>query len=668
MKKIKVALVGNPNCGKTTIFNHLTGFRQKVGNYPGVTIEQKNGIKKTFDAEYEIIDLPGIYSINSFQEDERVAKNYILDEKPDVIINILDASNLKKSLFLTTELLELNIPVILALNMVDISKKKEISINLEFLKKILEVEAVEIVATKKEGLQELLKKTLFCFDKKIKNGINIKYSQDIESEILKVEKEILEFSDIKDKRFFAYKLIEGDIDILKKIKNQKAIEEAKISKNNIEKKYKDHFEIISSNQRHKFIDSIINKLISYPRVEKKSFNEKVDDILTHKYFGFLIFFLIMFLIFEFTFIAGSYPSRLISSFVEFTSNNISIFWPKNYLPIFRSLCLDGVLAGVGSVIAFLPNILFLFFSISILEETGYMARAAFILDKFMHKIGLHGKSFIPLLIGFGCSVPAILSTRIMENKKDRLITIMVLPLIACSAKLVVFTLIIPAFFTKFYQPFVLLFLYFFGIFLAILMIKIFKITLFKGKNFSFVMELPELKMPSFYSSLLLMWDKAKEYIQKAGTLILGFSIVLWFLGSFPKTENEIVLKNTYMGKIGNFFEPIFKPLGFDWKIDTSLISSFAAKEVFVAQLGVIYSIEGSSSEILQDQLKNDYTFLQAISILIFILISSPCITTIAVTKKELKSYKWAFFQFGYLTLLAYVVSLIFYQGGRLFYG
>ena len=377
----------------------------------------------------------------------------------------------------------------------------------------------------------------------------------------------------------------------------------------------------------------------------------------------------MYSIFQFTFFIGSYPTNWIGTGIKYLTTSLSNIWPETTYSLIRSLVIDGIIAGVGSVIAFLPNIMILFFWISILEESGYMARAAFILDKLMHKIGLHGKSCIPMLIGFGCSVPAIMSTRFMESKKDRLITILVLPLVACSAKMVVFTLIIPAFFPKALQPVVLFSLYIFGIALAIVVIKIFKITFFKQKSFSFVMELPEYRLPSFYSTFLLMWDKSKEYIKKAGTLILGFSILLWFLAAFPKNETSNDLSNSYMGKIGHVVEPIFKPLGFDWKINTSIISSFAAKEVFVAQLGVIYAIKDLGDvKGLQKALKQDYSMLQAICIMIFILISTPCIATIAITKKEMKSYKWALFQFLYLSFLAYFITLIVFQVGSFILG
>ncbi|MBN2480013.1 MAG: ferrous iron transport protein B [Parachlamydiales bacterium] len=665
---IKIALIGNPNCGKTTLFNAITGFRQKIGNYPGVTVEKKCGIKKIGDITLEIIDLPGIYSLGAHSDDERVAKNYILEEKPDIVINIIDASNLEKSLFLTTELMELDRPILLAMNMTDIVKRNDIEIDYEFLKSILEVEIVEIIANKKIGLDLLLEKAINLSKKEKSRGINVKFSSDVESAILEIEKKISDSHSLKEKRLLALKFLENDKDFFLKYGTHSLKKIVEIQKEKIEKKYLDHFDMIIQRQRHEFLREILKKTIFRKEQFEKTFSDKIDSIVTNKYLGLPLFLLIMFLIFEFTFSLGAYPTILLEKIFKGLSSFLMNIWPKNSFLLIRSLLIDGVIAGVGSVLSFLPNIMILFFSISILEDSGYMARAAFILDRIMHKLDLHGKSFIPMLIGFGCSVPAIMATRFLENKKDRLITILAIPLIACSAKLVVFTLIIPAFFEKAYQPIVLFSLYLIGIILAIISIKLFKLTLFKKESFSFVMELPEYKLPSFFALFMHMWDRSKEYIKKAGTLILGFSIVLWFLSTFPMHNDKKDISKSYVAKIGNFIEPVFKPLGFDWKINTSLISSFAAKEVFVSQLSVIYATKDSDRGYFQKELRKDYSKLQAYAIMLFILISTPCMATIAITKKELNSFKWALFQLFYLTALAYAVTLIFYQLGKLFTG
>ncbi|NGX28837.1 MAG: Ferrous iron transport protein B [Candidatus Anoxychlamydiales bacterium] len=668
MKKLLVALIGNPNAGKTTIFNHLTGFRQKVANYPGVTVEKKIGTKKFNDTTIEIVDLPGIYSLSTHSEDEQITKNFILDEKPDIIINIVDASNLDKSLLLTTELMETGRPILLALNMIDRATKNNQTIDVKFLEKLLEVETVPVVAIKKKGLDELIKKAYQISKRKtLSFGVNVKFDQPIENEIKKIENLYLDPIEINEKRLIALKLLQEDEHFLKKIRSKDLLKQVHLSREILQSYFKDHLEIIFSKKRYEFIDSILEKALVKKNHYQKTRSDKIDEVLTHKFFGLPIFLLIMYLIFQFTFSIGAYPMGWIESGFSALTTIISNLWPASSFTLFRSLIIDGVIAGVGSVVIFMPNILILFFCISILEDSGYMARAALILDRFMHKIGLHGKSFIPMLIGFGCSVPAIMATRFMESKKDRYITILTVPLIACSAKLVVFTLLIPVFFPKPYQSIVLFALYLIGIVLAIIVIKIFKLTLFKGKPFSFVMELPSYKMPSFFTTIIHMWGHSKEYIKKAATLILGFSIIIWAFSSFPLKEKDI--SKTYMGKIGKSIEPIFKPLGFDWKIDTALISSIAAKEVFITQVGVVYAIKGSKDTlVLQDNLKKDYSPLQAFCIMLFVLISTPCIATIAITKKETGSYKWAFFQFFYLSALAYIVTLIVYQVGSIFVG
>ncbi|NGX34958.1 MAG: Ferrous iron transport protein B [Candidatus Anoxychlamydiales bacterium] len=665
MKNIKIALIGNPNTGKTTIFNHLTGFRQKTANYPGVTVEKKSGIKKLDDVSLEIIDLPGIYSMSSHSEDEKIAKKFILDEAPDVIINIVDASNLEKSLFLTTQLLELGRPVLLALNMIDIAERRDLKVDTKFLENILEIEVTTLVANKKKGIDSLIEKAILISQNKKSLGVNIKFDSFLEKEIKNVEKLFIDKIDISSKRLIAIKLLEQDKHIQKNIDSSLDLKKVTQIKKILEKRYNEDLEIVFSNQRHYFIRSILTKIYQRKDKFKKNRSDRIDEILTHKIFGFPIFLLFMYLTFQFTFTLGSYPTLWIGNIFKFITSSLSSLWPQEILPLFRSLIIDGVIAGISSVVVFMPNIIMLFFCISILEDSGYMTRAAFILDRLMYKIGLHGKSFIPMLIGFGCSVPAIMATRFMESKKDRLITILAIPLIACSAKLTVFTLLIPAFFPKAYQPIVLFSLYFIGLALAILVIKIFKLTLFKGKPFAFVMELPSYKAPSIFTIFIHIWDKTKEYLKKAGTVILGFSIIFWALSTFPIKSKDI--SKSYMGKIGKATAPIFKPLGFDWKVNTALLGSFAAKEVFISQIGVIYAVKDTGdTKSLQHSLKNDYSTLQGFSIMLFILISTPCIATIAITRKETGSHKWAFFQLGYLTILAYIVSLLAFQIGSIF--
>ncbi|MFA6119013.1 MAG: ferrous iron transport protein B [Parachlamydiales bacterium] len=666
MKKFKIALIGNPNCGKTTVFNLLTGNRSKTGNYAGVTVETKKGYKSIDDARLEIVDLPGVYSLNAISEDEKVARDYILDEKIDIIVNIIDASNLEKSLFLTMQLMELGIPIVLALNMIDIADKRNLKIDIEFLKNILEVELVCIVASKRKGMDDLLKKVLDITKEKIRSyGINIKFENDIEEEIKNIQTLFSDEFNLKEKRLVAIKLLEEDVFLQKKLNSCSILHKIKLSKDKLEKKYEEPIELVLSKKRHQFIKKILSKAIIKEHKYQKTTSDKIDEVLINKFFGFPIFLIIMYLIFQMTFYLGSYPMNWIEQGFSIFSSFVSSIWPKDNYLILKSLVIDGIITGVGSVVVFMPNIMFLFLGISVLEDSGYMARAAFLLDRLMHKIGLHGKSFIPMMIGFGCTVPAIMATRCIESKKDRIITILSLPLIACSAKLVVFTLLIPAFFERAYQPIVLFSLYLIGIILAIASIKIFKIAFFKKESFSFLMELPTYQMPSFNKSMLHMWDRSKEYLKKAGTLILGFSILLWVLSYFPNKDD---ISKTYIGKIGKTIEPVFKPLGFDWKINASLLGSLASKEVFVSQLGIIYAIkDNKETHVIQRRLQEDYTPIGAFSIMLFILISTPCLATIAITKKETKSYKWALFQIVYLTILAYGVSFFVYRVGLFFF-
>ncbi len=662
-KNFKIALVGNPNSGKTTLFNHLTGFRQKIGNYPGVTVEKKEGIKKTAGFILKIVDLPGVYSLSAQSEEEKIARDFILNEKPDVIINIVDSSRLEKSLYLTTELKELNIPVVLALNMIDILEKQNTILDLPFLEKKLQLKAKPLVAHKKIGIKSLLKEVISHTAEHTGNDFKILYSPDIENAIGKLE-HLLDKNISKDKkRFFALKALENEEDLIQILKNENLKIQSKQYRSCLEKKYRDHLSIIFAKKRHIFIKDNIGKNL-FIKDTTNNFSDKLDKVLTHKIFGLPIFFAVMYLIFQMTFSLSAYPTQLISNFFSFIKLFISTIWPVESYNLFRSLVIDGIISGVGSVLVFLPNIMLLFLSISILEESGYMARIAFILDKAMHRIGLHGKSFIPMLLGFGCSVPAIFATRTLDSKKERLAIIFSLPLISCSAKLVVYTLIIPAFFPTYLQPVILFVLYVFGIVLSIGLIKILKLSIFKEKAVSFFMEYPTYKMPNFKTLFFHMWDRSKEYVKKAGSLILAFSVVIWFLSAFPKNNTEKQdFANTYIAKVGKTIEPVFKPIGFDWKINSSLISSFAAKEVFIAQLGIIYSVNHDSNKSLQEEIKKDYNYLQAISIMLFILISTPCIATFAATRKETNSYMFAVMQYIGLTVLAYLVSLIFYQIG-----
>jgi ferrous iron transport protein B len=749
-EEIKVALIGNPNCGKTTIFNKLTKSRHKVGNYPGVTVEKKEGYSHFEGIKISVIDLPGVYSLTSHVKEEVVARDYILREKPDIVVNIVDASHLDRSLYLTTELMELEVPIVLVCNKIDIAKKHKISIDIEKLSTYLEIEAVETIGKKGIGIKEIFKKIVLIKKKKeFSKGIYLKFSKDVEGYLKEMESFLKED---KNKRFYSIKLLEED-PFITKLFPKNILEKAKKIMEKFSKKEKISLEEKISFERHEFLEKLFLEVVESKEHLKNTVSDKIDKILTNKFLGIPIFFILMFLVFQFTFTVGAYPTNFLSSLFSKITLLVSSFWKSDTL--IHSLIVDGIIGGVGSVLVFLPNILLLFIAISLLEESGYMARAAFVMDRVMHKVGLHGKSFLPMLIGFGCTVPAVMSTRILENKRDRLSVILVLPLICCSAKLAVFTLIIPAFFSPLKSAILLFSLYFTGIFFAVLILKVLRKGIFKGDNMQFIMEMPTYQMPSFKGICSHTFERAFIFLKKAGTIILGFSILLWFLSVFPKSkvieenfeenfskyrgemvekigkmdnertskmvrerfykeserkkfirnynidllkyeeiqrevkpkkrkeiitlQNEFnsktdILKNekrksalyhSYIGRFGKAIEPLFKPLGFDWRIDIALFGALSAKEIFISQLGVIFAVgeESFNGVALQKKLRESYSPLTGLCVLLFILISAPCLATIVMTKRETNSWGLAIFQLIGLTLFAYFIAFLVHQIG-----
>ena len=734
-KNIKVVLCGNPNCGKTTIFNKLTKSLYKVANYPGVTVDIKEGISEIDGNKIEVIDLPGIYSLSAHSKEEIIARDYILKEKPDLIINIIDSSNLKRSLYLTTELMELEVPIILVCNKKDLASYHGIEIDFEKLSSLLEVKIVETIASKSIGIEDILKIALDVVkNKNDSKGIFIHFSKEIDSCLSEIQNHL---ENEPRARLRSIKLLEDD----KEYKIDDEILNKVVSEQKNKIKDKKSIEEIISLDRHLFLQKLVLSVLKKQYEHKETLSDKLDHFFTHKYFGLPIFLAIIFLIFQFTFFIGSYPTIFLEKFFDKISYFILNIWTAPSL--LRSLVVDGIINGVGSVLVFVPNILLLFIAITILEESGYMARAALVMDRIMHKIGLHGRSFLPMIIGFGCTVPAIESTRILENKRDRLTTILVLPLISCSAKLAVFTLLIPAFFSAKNSALILFGLYLIGIVLAIVVIKLFRKTLLKGENIPFIMEMPSYQIPSFKNMFISTWEKAGVYVKKAGSFIMLFSIVFWFLSIYPKDEKaektfltsfknlqektqrdlekiapkEVLedffiksekqkniknykldlvknksnilekkikeiensfnhsaaflkeekakdqLEYSLVGSVGKALIPVFSPLGFDWRINTALLGAISAKEVFISQLSIIFATGDDYSNIgvLQNKIKSSYSKLQGFCILLFLLISAPCIATIAMTRKETASFKWAFFQIGYLTILAYVITLFIYQ-------
>jgi ferrous iron transport protein B len=675
---ITIAIAGNPNSGKTTLFNAITGSRQHVGNYPGVTVEKKEGKCKYEGREIKVIDLPGIYSLSPYSIEEIVTRNFIIEEKPDVIVDVIDASNLERNLYLALQFIELETPLLLVFNMMDFATSQGYHINIKLIEKLLDTPVVTAIASKGEGIENVIKAALLLAKnrKKAREGM-VKYGKEIDRHIDKLSNLLSCYNILEGKyssRWLSVKLLEQDTEIIEKIKKNKSSEEimTKISeyREDIKKFFNEDPEIIIAERRYGFINGLYKETVTRTREDKISTSEKIDSILTHRLAGIPVFLLFMWIVFQLTFTLGNPPMKLIEFFIDSFGNFIVVHMKEGIL---RSLIVDGIIGGVGGVVIFLPNILLLFLAIAILEDTGYMARVAFIVDKLMHSIGLHGKSFIPMLIGFGCSVPAIMATRTLESRRDRLTTILIIPLMSCGARLPVYTLLTGAFFSPSMAGNILFSIYITGFILAVIMAKIFRKFLFPGESSPFVMELPPYRLPTLNSVIIHMWEHACLYLQKAGTILLAISILMWFLTNFPQKNSSITqsekISSSYAGQIGMSMEPFIKPLGFDWKIGIALFSGFAAKEVIVSTLGTIYNLEETDNNTvsLRELLKNDKNFspLIAYTLMMFILIYVPCMATIIVIWKETNSLYWPLFVVFYTLTLAWIIAFVTYQGGKL---
>ncbi len=726
-KQINIALIGNPNCGKTTLFNHASKSHEKVGNYSGVTVDAKKAKFKHKGYTFHLIDLPGTYSLTYYSPEELFVRNYLFDEVPDLVINVVDSSNLERNLFLTTQLIDLDIRVVMALNMYDELTSKGDKFNFDALGKMIGIPVVPTVSSKGQGLIELFDKAIDVFEDRDPDirHVHINYGQDLEEAIKRIQQKIKieenkKITNIIAPRFLAIKLLEGDreekIRIRSCVNHEEIFGEVEEQLARIEDHYNERPETVITNQRYGFVDGALKETFEQSPKDIRSLSRYVDKFLTNRYLSYPIFIFFMWVMFQATFSLGQYPMDGIEYLVEQLGQGIKALIPEG---IVQDFLVQGIIDGVGGVIVFLPNILILFFFISIMEDTGYMARVAFIVDKLMHKIGLHGRSFIPMLMGFGCNVPAIMATRTIGSKSDRLITMLINPFMSCSARLPVYVLIIGATFPD-YPGLVLFSIYAIGIVLAILIAIIFKKTLFKAKEMPFVMELPPYRVPTTKAILRHTWYKGSQYLKKMGGVILIASMVIWALGYFPRSSNEVQAldqkmqslrkeqsvdslgqantayqerihamemernsrqqENSIIGRIGKFVEPVIHPLGFDWRMGVSLISGIAAKEVVVSTFGVLYQ-EEDDEQIetgLTNKLKNQqyeygprkgqkvFTPLASYSFLLFILIYFPCIAVIAAIRKESGGWKWAIFMAVYTTLLAWTVSFLVYQIGSLF--
>ncbi len=725
-KIINVALVGNPNCGKTTIFNFASKSKEHVGNYSGVTVQSKKSKFKKNDYIFNITDLPGTYSLTAYSPEELYVRKYIFDEVPDIIINIVSASNLERNLYLTTQLIDMDVKVIIALNMFDELKKKGDKLNYKELGKMIGIPIIPTVASKGKGIENLFDKAIEVYEDKDLDvrHIHINYGRFLEKSIKKIQKKIkiknnYFLTDKISSRFLAIKSLEKDEevkDILQDLKNYKSIKNITNKEINcLEKEFSEDTETLITDAKFGFISGALGENLVEGRKKKYKKTKIIDAFVTHKLFGIPIFIFFLWLMFYSTFELGSYAMNGIQNLVDFVADLFGTYMENGVL---KDLIIDGIIGGVGGVIVFLPNILILFFFISLMEDTGYMSRAAFIMDKLMHKIGLHGKSFIPLIMGFGCNVPAIMATRTLENKNDRFLTILINPFISCSARLPVYILFISAFFPK-NQTIMLFGIYLIGIFFSVISAIFLKKIFFQKDEAPFVMELPPYRIPTLKNTISNMWGKGQEYLKKMGGVILVASIIIWFLNYYPKNveysknydieikkiesfhekNNSKITKidsikiiklkiekasekqeKSYIGKIGKFIEPVMKPLGLDWKASVSLLVGVAGKEIVISTLGVLYQeksdeentkslINKLQKEVYQkgeNKGKKVFNPIIAFSFLLFILIYFPCIAVIAAVKKETNSWKWAFFMIFYTTSLAWITSFAFFQIASLF--
>ena len=727
-KTINIALVGNPNSGKTTIFNFLSGSREHVGNYSGVTVDSKIAHFQHKGYTFNITDLPGTYSLTAYTPEEVYVRNYIHENHPDLIINVVDASNLERNLYLTTQLIDMDVRIVVALNMYDELLDKRDRFDYEMLGKMLGIPFVPTVGSRAKGFDRLKDTIINVFSEKDKTSrhIHINYGAVIEESIAAIQHEVRKNETLTvnySSRYLSIKLLEKDRltdRMLKDFPNYAEIR--KIARQEVERLealFHEDSETLITDAKYGFIAGALKETYHESSIKKRQTTEIIDTFITHKLFGFPIFIFLIWLTFFTTFTLGEYPMNWIEAGVAWISRSINGLMPNGPL---KDMLVDGIISGVGSVIVFLPNILILFFFISLLEDTGYMARAAFIMDKLMHKIGLHGKSFIPLVMGFGCNVPAIMASRTIENKNNRLVTMLITPFMSCSARLPVYILILGTFFPK-HAGNLLVLIYFTGILLAVGTALLLKKTLFRTDDVPFVMELPPYRIPTLRSILIHMWDKASQYLNKIGGVILVGVIIILALGYFPRNvqtskdydsliglkraaltsaqatnaataeslEQEIQeiemerealrQEQSYLGRIGKFIEPALKPLGFDWKMGVSLISGIAAKEIVVSTLGVLHlAKEPNGSQSLPDKLKADtyttgekvgqkvFTPLSSFSFLIFILIYFPCVAVISAIKQESGSWKWALFTIVFTTALAWVSSFLFFQVGTLITG
>jgi len=653
---IKIALAGNPNCGKTTLFNGLTGANHYVGNWAGVTVERKEGTWQYGDNAVHVIDLPGIYSMSPYSLEERITRDYIINSDVDVVIDIVDASFLERNLYLTTQLIELGKPVVLVLNMMDEAEKKGIQIDVDKLSEELGIPIVPMIAMKNIGVDELFR-TLYGVVKENTQQVNkVVFNEDVEKHIQAFAVEYGKCLDTHyDPRWVGIKIIEEDKDVLDLL----GIDSPKV--------YESGVSVITT-ERYAYIDRLIDTHVILGKNEFHRQTDLIDGVLLNKRFAIPIFGLVMAFIFYMTFtVGGIFTDQLDvlinQNFAGFVQSSFEKMAVESWL---ISLIVDGVIGGVGGVLTFVPNIAILFIFISILEDSGYMARVALIMDGWMSKVGLNGKTFIPMILGFGCNVPAIMGTRTLENENDRLIAILINPFMSCGARFPVYVLFASVFF-KGYETIATLSLYVLGVVIALSVAYVFRRTLFKGDETPFIMELPPYRVPAFKSLMIHVWERVKGYIQKAGTVIFVASVVLWVILNF-NFNGMTEIQNSFGASIGKFIAPFFAPLGFGtWQNALSLLSGIVAKEIVVANTAILYGVGGGGMDALGVVLKEVFNPVSAYAFMVFVLLYTPCVAVIGVIKRETNSWKWTIFSVGYQIVVAWSVSFIVYQVGKVLF-
>ena len=684
---INIAFVGNPNSGKTSLFNALSGGHEHVGNYSGVTVDVKTGHFNYKGYHFNITDLPGTYSLSAYSPEELFVRRNLLESMPDVIVNVVVASNLERNLYLTTELIDLSQRVVVALNMYDELEATGAKLDYQNLGSMIGIPMVPTIAKTGKGLDKLLDTIIDMFEGANKSArhVHINYGTILEPEISKLADILHETEDFPQQfpaRYWAIKMMEGDKEVAKLLQNSKSYnkleKQAAISSDEVKKQLDIDAETAISDAKYGFISGALHETFIEGKVDANKKTRRLDKLIVNKWLGFPLFVLVMWLMFSVTFWLGAYPQDWIAAGFDALGNYLNGIMPDG---AWRSMIVDGIIGGVGAVAEFLPNIILLYMFISLMEDSGYMSRAAFLMDKMMHGMGLHGKSFIPMVMGFGCNVPAIMATRSIESKSSRLITILVVPFMSCSARLPIYLLLAGAFFPN-YAATVMICLYLLGILVAVLTAKLLRLTAFKQDETPFVMELPPYRWPTLRATLKHIWEKCYQYIKKIGTVILLASVIIWVLSYYPHTDisetelaqtetiskseaTEIQYENSYLGMVGKFIAPVMSPMGFDWKISVAVLSSIPAKEIVVSTLGVLY---GSEDDDLGEALQKsgDLNIASALALMVFMLLFFPCIATIGAVASETKKIKWAFFSVFYNTAVAWVLAYVTYLIANLF--